>query len=202
MAMQDSNPERRNLTLSSLSFIAYFYGGGSFKDGSVKFPMLNVSFDNMLFVSIMVWVLLFWFFYRYWQAHYGEFSANYSKEIYNYGGRYYVANYLSKKAGIKLVTYESKGYVLTGLKRENGRLYVSYNYGEGIERDKRTGEIQSYSIKQQGVVELNGVMGSIIKCRIALSCCVVYPSFSNYMVPYILFFMAVIGPFYQIYYKN
>jgi hypothetical protein len=66
MAIQDSNPERRNLLVLSLCFIVFFLGGGAFSKGEVRLQVITVTFSRPEILSLIIWLLLFWFLYRYW----------------------------------------------------------------------------------------------------------------------------------------
>jgi hypothetical protein len=54
MAIQDSNAERRNLTLLSMSIIVYYAAGGVF-DGGVKLPLVNLHFENKAALAYFLW---------------------------------------------------------------------------------------------------------------------------------------------------
>ena len=76
MPVSDNNPERRNLTVTSLCFSAYFLAGGHFQDAVVKLQVVNVEFEKPFVLVFMAWAMLFWFALRYWQTSQGEFNGN------------------------------------------------------------------------------------------------------------------------------
>jgi len=67
MPINDSNNERRNLTVLSLSIIAFYVGEGELgQNGVLNLPLINISFHNGHFLGYLVWIVLFWFAFRYW----------------------------------------------------------------------------------------------------------------------------------------
>ena len=44
LAYQDSNPERRNLTVLSLCIIIFYLAGGAFLSNEVRLQVINVKF--------------------------------------------------------------------------------------------------------------------------------------------------------------
>ena len=65
MSYSDSNPERRNLTVLSLAVIVYYLAEGQFMDGEIKLMFINSRFNNPDILVIFVWVMICWFWFRY-----------------------------------------------------------------------------------------------------------------------------------------
>lgn len=68
MAIQDTDPSRRNLTVTSIAFIVYSLAGGSFTNNEIRLQMINMNFSNPEFLVLAAWVSLLWFAFRYWQT--------------------------------------------------------------------------------------------------------------------------------------
>jgi len=81
MAIQDSNPERRNVLVTSLSIIVFYLAGGEFTDSTVRLQMVNVHFSNPEILGYFIWGLLIWFFFRYWLIHQGSWKEEFYNEI-------------------------------------------------------------------------------------------------------------------------
>jgi hypothetical protein len=81
MPYQESNPERRNLTVASLAFLTYFWGGGHLSSSSVKLFIVDAQFTRPGILAVMAWAMLFWFFYRYWLMHWGSYWATFHPEV-------------------------------------------------------------------------------------------------------------------------
>lgn len=199
MAIQDSDPERRNLMVISMAFIVYFYAGGSFPENEVRLQVINASFSNPKVLGVIAWVLLFWFLYRYWQKHSSSFSDGFKNEIYSYYKRKYFSKYVSKKLGSPIIKDEDEGYHIDGMKREDGKVGIQYSYASSVGRDEKTGEINSWSNRKdddRGVVYLDDFGGRVLNMRANIECCFRHPSFASYVVPYIVFTLALFGPIY------
>ncbi len=65
MAIEDSNPERRNLTVLSSAIIIYYLGEGKIQENTLTLEIVNVVFSNTEMLTIIVWVMLGWFTFRY-----------------------------------------------------------------------------------------------------------------------------------------
>lgn len=199
MAVQDSDPERRNLMVVSMAFIVYFYAGGNFPESEVRLQVINANFSNPQVLGIIAWVLLFWFLYRYWQKHSGSFSEGFKSEIHSCYTREYFSKYVSKKTGYSIIKDEDEGFHIHGMKREDGIIGIQYCYVSNVRRDEKTGGISSWSNQKdaaRGVVYLDDAWGRILNIRVNIECCVLHPSFANYVVPYIVFSLALLGPIY------
>ena len=81
MALDDSNPERRNLMVAAICFIAYFYGGGEFIDQTVTLQVVNVKFQRIEVLGGIAWAMYAWFLYRYWLVNGGRFREEFSAEL-------------------------------------------------------------------------------------------------------------------------
>lgn len=81
MNIQDSNPERKNLVITSLSIILFFLSGASFEDNQVRLSLINVTFKNPDILIYFIWILFGWFLFRYWQIHRGSWIPNFQRDI-------------------------------------------------------------------------------------------------------------------------
>lgn len=67
MAIEDSNPERRNLTVMSAAIIMFYLADGQFANKrEITLEIIDVTFNNASALTIMMWFMLFWFAFRYW----------------------------------------------------------------------------------------------------------------------------------------
>src|SRR5689334_19306077 len=95
MAIEDSRPERRNLTVMSLAFIAYYYAGGHIAD-NFQLELVNVTFAYPSLLGGMAWVSLVWFLVRYWQTTTGEMAADFHKELQQHCNTWLLRRYLAR----------------------------------------------------------------------------------------------------------
>jgi hypothetical protein len=199
MAIQDSDPERRNLMVISMAFIVYFYAGGSFLENEVRLQVINVSFSNPKVLAAIGWGLLIWFLYRYWQKHSSSFTDGFNSEIYRYCNTGYFSKYVSKKLGKPIIKDEYEGYHIDMMIREDGKFGLKYCYASSVGRDEKTGRVTSTSNRKddsQGEIYLDDFIGTCLRYRAYIECCFRHPSFASYVVPYIVFFIALCGPVY------
>lgn len=68
MSIQDSSPERRNLTVMSLAIIVYYLAGGQFSEDEVKLLIVNIKFEHPLVLTFFVWIIFAWFYFRYFMS--------------------------------------------------------------------------------------------------------------------------------------
>ncbi|MBT3017314.1 MAG: hypothetical protein KME63_16360 [Candidatus Thiodiazotropha sp. (ex Clathrolucina costata)] len=201
MAIQDSNAERRNLTVTSIAFIAYFYAGGSFPDTSVKLQVINAEFSQPEMLAVIAWGMLVWFIYRYWQAHGGSFVNDFRSEFNEWKSRQYIKKYVASRIGCDLATDKVEGYYVTSIFWKNWYVSTSCVYATNIGR-RSDGTIQSYSQgpseKQIPEIKFTNLNGWVLALRSTMECAFKYPSFSNYIVPYILALLAVCGGLWRI----
>lgn len=81
MTIHDSSPERRNLTVLSMSVILFYLAEGKVIKGQLKLNMLNVEFakSEVLFYSISIFLL--WFLFRYWLVERETAAEAFRKEV-------------------------------------------------------------------------------------------------------------------------
>ena len=78
--MEDSNPERRNLIVTSLAITVFIVAGGHF-NGEVQLQVINAKFYRQSALVWFVWLAFIWFWYRYWLKNRTEFSKKFNEEI-------------------------------------------------------------------------------------------------------------------------
>jgi len=97
MALQDSNPERRNLSVLSLSIIVFYLACGSFTEGTVRLQIVNINFAKPEVLSFFVWGILVWFTFRYWLVHQGNWKEDFYNELQQYTPKFFINKYLIKR---------------------------------------------------------------------------------------------------------
>ncbi|WP_448249874.1 hypothetical protein [Thalassotalea agariperforans] len=197
MPIQDSEPERRNLMITSIAFITYFYGEGTFISNEIRLQVINVSFQNPKFLTLMAWIAIFWFLYRYWQKYNGKFTTEFLSEFISRQGKTYVKNYLKYKTKEPIFDdFSDEGNQINSLEFKRRKVLINYDFASNAEKDKETGKnIRWTTAQSPKQLNITGIYGSFIIIRIILSCVVRSPSFSNYIIPYILFILAISGFF-------
>jgi hypothetical protein len=82
MAIEDSTPERRNLTVLAASIILFYIGDGVIKDNTLTLEIINVEFSNTGALKAALWVMLCWFLFRYWVAHHHMIKDLINQELH------------------------------------------------------------------------------------------------------------------------
>lgn len=217
MAIQDTDAERRNLSVTSIAFIAYFAGGG-FVDGAINLGVINATFSKPKVLAVMAWVILLWFFYRYWVTHKKAFSKAYWSEINELKNHSIIRRYVNQNLpqDSKLLPLinkepnndEDKGFVVDSMKKVDKAVVVVVDHADKVERSA-TGEISSYHMpkglklvtaKQRGdifqeIIEFNDLSGKLVLICINAIYCFNFRSFSDYIVPYVLFLLVLVLAF-------
>jgi len=198
MPMQDSDPERRNLMVTSIAFIAYFYAGGSFPESNVRLQVINAEFSQPEILALIAWSTFCWFIYRYWVTHRGNFIASFSNEFTEIREKLYIINFLNKELKQTLhINEPNNEYYASNLRWVGGSVVATCNYAS-ITRNPE-GKIVSSSSgggihnRAPKYIKFKGIKGWFLVFRATLSCIIKQPSFSNYVVPYFLSFLAILG---------
>ncbi|EPN4988714.1 hypothetical protein [Vibrio alginolyticus] len=198
MAIQDSNAERRNLIMISMSLIVFFYSGGAFTDETVRLQVVNVHFSRPLVLVVIVWAVFFWSLYRYWLIHNGAFSSKFMAEIRQMKNDRVIVKYIERKQGIKLIEYpQTDGYIIDTIVFETGVLVPEISIARNVTWSNDR-SMQSYSLNKDlgfdRFIRLNSARGLLAQVSLLLKCAFSKKSFSEYLAPYLLAFLAILGP--------
>jgi hypothetical protein len=207
MAIQDSNPERRNLVVTALAFIAYFYGGGTFVNHSVTLQVVSVNFTNTRFLAALAWTSFVWFIYRYWLLNSGEFSKGFRTELRLLYNTPQISKHLEAKTKLKFLlnhepSNDESGYVVNKLEWEGWCACAGYANASKVERDPKTKAIRSYTYTHPTATQsidykFTGISDWLLVARICAKLFIREKSFSDHLVPYIVSIIALFGPVYR-----
>jgi len=192
--MHDSSPERRNLIVASLAFIVFFAAGGEITENIVRVQFVNIQFTEPKVLVVLAWTLLCWFAYRYWLTHTGLFLVALDKELRFWSSRAYVRSHIGNRLDKPVVPDAAEGIHIGGIYLADSNLVANLLFAKRIGRDKSTFEINLWDgqkkIEPEQIV-FSGVRGFVVKLRIFIECFLAKPSFSSYVVPYVLFVAAI-----------
>ncbi len=196
MPFEDSSPERRNLIVTSLGFIAFSFAGGEFNDGTVQLEVINATFKHTETLTALVWVIFAWFIYRYWLAHRGKFKNDFRQELRQYAHSKYLTEYVNENENQNLISDNEDGYRAFDAWWQNATIKLEVQYTGKVSRSA-DGRISSYehpkTPKPIKHVCLQGFKGWTAGLLVTIECMFNKPSFSGYIVPYILAFIAILG---------
>lgn len=82
MAIEDSNPERRNLVVLSMAIIA-FYVGEATVGNELSLPLVKLTFNDAQALGYLAWVMLAWFWFKYWITAKNEIRDKINHELNN-----------------------------------------------------------------------------------------------------------------------
>jgi len=128
--VQEPDAATRNLVVMSVLLIAYFYGGGTLLDNTLKFPLVNIEFDKTGFLRILMWIMYAWFVFRYWQSHAGDYFEALKNEL-NQLDRTEIDTCVDRRLGQKESDdpkFFSDGFLITGTFWP--KIAVTMNYGQ------------------------------------------------------------------------
>ncbi|MCF7519162.1 hypothetical protein [Pseudoalteromonas sp. L21] len=183
MALQDSNAERRNLTVLSVSIIIYFLADGALINDIVRLQIINVEFQQPEILAYFVWGLLIWFCFRYWLQNKSSWREPLISDLTSSDSCspiYY--NHLVKRFGLgddySLSTFDDRHWVKLS-KKQSGFVSFQHVYKEDSGKQKiDTLPVETFSDR---II--------IIRCIVDLF--FKQPTLSGYFVPYFLFMWAI-----------
>ena len=191
--LHDGLAERRNLMVTSLLFIAYFYGEGVIRGDSLKFPMVNVEFTHTGFLVFFAYSLFIWFIYRYWLAARGLFKTDFRKQYLknsktkSYLRKYAGTQYVLTKFSPAVPSDEVKNMVITTelVQIRYPHTGISFNFLVHVTKND-----QLVSSTSSTPIEIRGKW---IRLRLVLSAITIQSAFTDYVIPYILAIVALLG---------
>ncbi len=192
MAIQDSNPERRNLTLLSMAIILFYLGEGKIIGETIRFQVVNIQFKNPEILFYFVWILLLWFALRYWQTHRHKPSQKFKNDIESLSNIKLLRWYTKKK--FDLPYNKLKGFNAVSLSIMNSKWTIKCQILHDAEFDAK-GNIKV--IKNTGwstQKEVTGVIGMLLKIYLIVIASVTKTAVSEYVAPYLLFLIALVMP--------
>ncbi|WP_278403636.1 hypothetical protein [Pseudoalteromonas ruthenica] len=199
MSLQDSNAERRNLTLISLSFIIYIIGEGSLTENELRLQVISVTFRDIEALTMIVWAAFAWCLYRYAVVNRGAFVDEYSRDINSLKDHRFLISYLNHLTGKSIRSRNSLNFlggdsslVVESLHRKGLFFYaricekkINISIENKVSGERRV-ENGLYEL-----VRLGGIRGFFVSVRLLFSAAIFRPSFFGYISPYLLSFFAI-----------
>lgn len=211
MAIQDSDAERRNLVLTSVAIITYYVAEGEVTQEVIKLPLINIHFHNISALIVMVWLCLFWFLYRYWLTHRQKFKSGLDNEMLQMANHRLSRWYFQHKTNLTPVPEilekapdKERGYILSKIETDRAMCSYALRYVyQDIKRNLNgtvsiSGATLSFKspdtgeMVERGRLPFSGFVGKIILVVLITHCFVTQESFGSYLMPYILFFVALL----------
>jgi len=188
MAIQDKDAERRNLVITSLSFILFYLAGGHISESTLKLQIINMSFKNTEVLVIAAWLMIIWFALRYWQTHKGLVSQEIIKDMSSLTENKALINF------VKNITNKeyrvNNGFNITSIQNEHGIWSVTHASVTNTKLNKK-GKLITHSQSHAESIELENIKGKILIIRLFLEAIIIKPGFTSFAVPYLLFYTAI-----------
>lgn len=188
MAIEDSTPERRNLTVLAASIILFYIGDGVIKDNTLTLEIINVEFGNAGALKTTLWTMLCWFWFRYWVVHHHMIKDLINQELHK------------KRYGLSFFTRMVKGKLSISAKESAGKVYFYHCESDGLSSLQLVDPIdpddpQEYGESHRKRAIRPDVRDGFRLYLILFVACVrlffTYPALTAYYVPYLLAFAAI-----------
>ena len=183
MALYDSNSERRNLTVLSLSIIIFYLADGEFINDAIRLQIINVHFNNPAVLAYLVWIMLIWFLYRYWVTNQNSWKEPYCQEMtqIEFSGliNRYVSNRFQLKKDYSHSYFENKHWVKFASQGPDKIVFQHLSKND-------TGT------QRQRALEITTILDKLIVLCCSIFVCFKKPTLTGYFVPYFLCALAVL----------
>ncbi len=196
MPIQDSSPERRNLTVTAASIIIFYIAGAKFDSQEIRLQLINVHFTNASILTITIWTLLCWFVFRYWQQFKGTLSTSFNKNVISFNTKKLCNWYLIKHHKIN-IHKESGCSMISNLAKIDKRWVAKYKFVTNISLND-DGSFHSYTVppdlndEEKNVVVLGFLFKLILFPFFLIKMFLIDSEFVSILMPYLLFSAAVI----------
>lgn len=189
MDFGEGSVQRRNLLTVSSAIIVYFLADGSIgtaEGTTLSLPFVGVSFDNLNFLTCVVWASLIWFLLRYWQKTKGNIGGHFKRDLRDSGIAPLSVWYLKRKIGKAFNAYDGffPGTTSFG---STGNFYISWHKSIS---DSKGGYAPKTSSTER--VKVSGFSGMAFLVVNFVRLAFITPSFGNDLVPYLAFWLAII----------
>lgn len=194
MPINDNNPERRNLMVTSLGFILYFLGDGKVTEGLLRVQAISITFERLYVLEIFAWVMLFWFYLRYIQFTKDNLNREIHQEVASELHNFLLVRYLSNKTQRKY--RDEDGFVTREIVPTPGRWDVKYSLIKGGKRASNNQWVEFNNYDDQRT-SINWAYFGLVKLSILCSLAFKKPAIGSWFVPKALFYIACILGIYE-----
>lgn len=182
--MDDPNPYRRNLVVTSMAFIAYNIGGGEIEGDTISISAVSIRFTKPEMIVVLAWVTFFWFAYRFFLSHKQGYFRYVINESKNLGGRPYLIKRL-ERAKQTVREPEIKDPSLWGPVKVGS---VPHIFHDGVLGGRASYNHQNVNLEYP----LQGLERKYIRARVFLETCIFQTGFSDFIAPWLLAISAVL----------
>ena len=189
MEFSENHPERRNVLLMCMAIIIFHVGQGSFKDNELSFALVTMTFSNPEALGNLAWVVNMYFLFRYWvvtrESMFPEIYTDLSREWSGLIPRLFIRQMI-REIAIENDTKPDSFFL------DRFRIDIIKNQSAIVRlRYERGGSGDTYS----KFYEPDIVMCFSIIFYISAKSIVTLSTPTRYLVPYLVFFFAVLTEF-------
>ena len=203
MPIQDSSPERRNLTVTAASIIIFYIAGAKFDSQEIRLQIINVHFTNVSILTTTIWILLCWFVFRYWQQFKGSLRASFNKNVISFNTKRFCNWYLIKHHKMN-IHKESGCSMISDLAKIDKKWVIKYKFVTNIKLND-DGSLSSYTVppdlndEEKNVVVLGVLFKLVLFPFFLVKMFLIDSDFVSILMPYLLFSAAVMLGIYSIF---
>lgn len=186
MNIEDQSPERKNLMVTSIAFLIYYYGKAELDGNQISLPIMNIKLYNPAFLGYVAWFALLWFSYRFILSHGKDFYKQFPIEFRKYKNDPRLNQYMKSKANY------------------HASHIVDFKCTEIKWKPINICTLSEFRIRGNGGQVLRGermlfddFKGTVIGLRLTIKCFMQNPSFSQSLSPYLLAILAITAPLFN-----
>lgn len=189
MPYSDSNPERRNLVIMSLTIIIFYLGEGAAVDDTLSLPLISIVFKKPEALGVIAVLALAWFALRHWQVNQSNARHLLVKELSLQGNsrpaRFYIRRQCPEESKDKMMLGSGRAIIVVGQE-----WLIQWDYPSFIIADEGQNVEPSSRLKQDSIRIEHNFKGLMAKLGIIAVCAWRQPSIASYYFPFLMFMFA------------
>ena len=191
--MSEEYVSRRNLMVFSGLVILVHLTGMSISPGSASNSFVNIAFASEQILVYLVYILLFWYAFRYWQYHKLRLRKRILDEvIQDDANSFWWKLYVRKRTGKPASKIDGGVYIadIELIENKLGIFYGNYKRMQGS-----TELINMFTRSKDYFIPVKGVIGWFCITLSTLKRSILQPTLMSFFVPYLLFIAAIVSMF-------
>lgn len=190
MSTTEAYITKRNLSVLSTLVILFNLSGITISEQLGGIQIINLNFERSSVIGYFIWVMLFWFAFRYWQFFKFKFKQKLYEEVAaeDHNASWWI-RYLTKKTG-KPAAKIDNGVCPVDLAIVDDK--VALYYGRYKRMQGSVEMTMLFTRSKEYLIVAEGFSGFIAVFITIVHRAVVSPIICSHFVPYLLFLAAII----------
>lgn len=186
----DNDPHRRNFIVTSVAFLAYFWGGGELKDDAITLSFLSIEFHNPTVLVIMAWCALGWFSYRFALSRDSGYLSALRRDTVNLSTDRHRLRYIKKP----LIEERNRQFPRFDKNQWEG-ISTTNTFNEFFKSRKIRGRSKyiPHNDYQEFVYKPDKWKARYIKARLLIDSAIRHEKFANNIFPWVLFGLVLLS---------